>query len=75
MAHLSLRRLTFLARPHIGESPGVPIVAQQQRTQPVSMTMRVPLLALLSGLRIWHCCQLQCRLQMWFRSHVAVALA
>ena len=27
-----------------------------------------------SGLRIWHCFKLQCRLQMWLRSGVAVAV-
>ena len=39
------------------------------------MRMRVPSLALLSGLRIQHCHELQCRLQMWLRSGVAVAVA
>ena len=29
---------------------------------------------LLSGLRIWHYCELWCRLQMWLRSGVAMAL-
>ena len=29
-------------------------------------------LALLSGLRILHCCELWCRSQAWLRSHVAV---
>ena len=32
-------------------------------------------LASLSGLRIWLCCDLWCRMQMWLGSHVAVALA
>ena len=32
-------------------------------------------LPLLSGLRIWHCHELWCRLQSQLRSHVAVALA
>ena len=32
-------------------------------------------LALLSGLGIWHCCELWCRSQMELRSHVAVAVA
>ena len=31
-------------------------------------------LALLSGLRIWCCHELWCRLQTWLGSHVAVAL-
>ena len=32
-------------------------------------------LASLSVLRIWHCCELQCRLQTWLGSSVAVAVA
>ena len=32
-------------------------------------------LALFSGLKIRHCCELWCRLQMWLRSHIAVAMA
>ena len=32
------------------------------------------ILALLSGLRIQRCHELWCRLQMWLRSRVAVAL-
>ena len=39
------------------------------------MKLRVQSLALLSGLRIRHCCELWCRLQMWLWSRVAVALA
>ena len=42
--------------------------------QLVSMKMHVPSLALLPGLRIWHCCELWCRLKMWFGSWVAVAM-
>ena len=38
------------------------------------MKMQIQSLALLSGLRIWHCRQLWCRLQTRLRSHVAVAL-
>ena len=38
------------------------------------MRMSVQSLAQLSGLRIWHCCELWCRLQMRLRSGVAVAL-
>ena len=44
------------------------------RTQLVSMRMQVPSLASLSGLRIWHCRELWCRLQMWLLSLVAVAV-
>ena len=50
---------------------GVPTVAQQKQTRPVSMRMRVWSLALLSALRIWCCCEL------WYRhgSGTAVAVA
>ena len=56
---------------------GVPIVAQWWRTHPVSRRTRVWPLASLSGLRIWHCCELQCRSQTWLRSgsHLAVMSA
>ena len=37
-------------------------------------SMRMRSLASLSGLRIQHCLELQCRLQMWFRSGIAVAV-
>ena len=36
------------------------------------MRMRVQSLALLSGLRIWHCCELWYRSQMWLRSGITV---
>jgi len=36
--------------------------------------MQVQSLALLSGLRIWHCCKLGCRSQMWLGSCIAVAV-
>ena len=39
------------------------------------MRMQVRSLALLSGLRIQHCYELQCRSQTWFGSGVAVAVA
>ena len=39
------------------------------------MRMRVRSLALLSGLRIWHCHELWCRSQTLLGSHVAVAVA
>ena len=38
------------------------------------MRMRVQSLALVSGLRTWHCRELWCRLQMCLGSHVAVAV-
>ena len=40
-----------------------------------SMRTRVWSLASLSGLRIWSCCELWCRLQTRLWSHIAVALA
>ena len=53
---------------------GVPTVAQQKRTQLVSMRMQVRSLASISGLGIHHCCELWCRSQMRVGSGVAVAL-
>ena len=50
-------------------------MAQQKQTQLVSMRMRVQSLAPLSGLRIQHCRELWCRLQMWLGSGIAVASA
>ena len=38
------------------------------------MVMQVQSLALLSGLRIRHCCELWCRSQTWLGSHIAVAV-
>ena len=37
--------------------------------------MWVQSLTLLSGLRIWHCCELWCRSQTWLRSGIAMAAA
>ena len=54
---------------------GVPIVVQQKLIRLETMRLQVQSLALLSGLRIWHCCELWCRSQIWLRSRVAVALA
>ena len=53
---------------------GVPIVAQQKRIRLVSMRMRVPSLALLSGLRIQHCWELWCKSQTRLRPGIAVAV-
>ena len=47
----------------------VPIMAQQL-TNLTSVHE-----ALLSGLMTWRCRELWCRLQMWLRSHVAMAVA
>ena len=48
--------------------------ALTNQTGLVSMRMWVQSLALFSGLRIWHCCELWCRSTMWLRSVVAVAV-
>ena len=54
---------------------GVPAVAQQKRTQLVSMKMWVRPLASLSGLRIQRCHELWSGWQMCLGSRVAVAVA
>ena len=53
---------------------GVPIVAQQKWTRPVSMRRQVRSLAPFSGLRIRDYCELWCRSQIWLRFCVAVAV-
>ena len=45
--------------------PRVPVVAQWKWIQLGTMRLQVRCLAPLSGLRIWHCCELWCRVQMW----------
>ena len=52
----------------------VPVVAQQVTNHLVSMRMWVQSLALLSRLRIQHCRELWCRLQMGVGSGAAVAV-
>ena len=52
----------------------VPIMAQQKRIQLVSMRMKVQSLAVLSGLRIYHCHELSCRSQNRLGSCVAMAV-
>ena len=51
----------------------VPIVARWLRN-PTSNHEVAGSLALLSGLRIWHCRELWCRSQTQLRSHVVVAV-
>ena len=53
---------------------GVPIMAQGKRIWLVSTRTQVQSLASLSGLKIRHCRELWCRLQMRFRFHIAVAV-
>ena len=50
------------------------IVGSSHCSSAVSMRMQVPSLALLSGLRIRHCCELWCRSKMWLRSSFSVAV-
>ena len=53
---------------------GIPIVVQQKGIQLGTMRLQVQSLASLTELRIWHCHELWCRLQMQLRSRVAVAV-
>ena len=53
---------------------GVPTVASQIKTPTSTHEDAVQFLALLSGLRISHCHELQQRSQIWLGSHVAVAV-
>ena len=59
---------------YIKQLLGVPLEAQWKQTGLVSVRMRVQSLALISGLRIWHCGELWCRLQAWLGSGIAVAV-
>ena len=42
--------------------------------EPESLRMQVRSLALISGLRIWHCHEVWCRLQTWLGSGISVAV-
>ena len=53
---------------------GVPLMAQWKQIQLRTMRLQVQSLALLSGSRIWCCCELWCRSQMWLGSGIAVAV-
>ena len=57
-----------------GEVKGVPVVARWKRIRLTFMRTQVPSLASFSGLRIWRCCQLWCRLQTRLGSDMAVAV-
>ena len=50
----------------------LPVMAQQKQIWLASMRTKVGSLALLSGLRIWHCHEMWCR-SLWYRP-VATAL-
>ena len=49
-------------------------MAQRKRIRLGAMGLWVRSLASLSGLRIWHCRELWCRLQMWLGSDIAGAV-
>ena len=51
---------------------GVPVVVQRKRIRLGTMRLWVWSLALLSGIRIWRCHELWCRLQMRLGCHLAV---
>ena len=61
----------FYEENQVGEFP---VVAQWKGTQPVSMRLQVLSLASLSGLRILHCPEVWCRIQMPLGSALAVAV-
>ena len=69
-----IRGLSSRGRMIKNRQQGLPILAQRKRIQLGSM-MRVPSLALLSGLKIQRCREPWCRSQMRLRSGDAVALA
>ena len=50
-------------------------MAQGKQIRLGTMKVQVPSPASLSGLRIRHCRELQCRSQTWYGSDVAVAVA
>ena len=53
----------------------VSVVVQQKRIRLGTMRLWVRSLALLRGLRIQHCRELWCKLQIWLRSCISVAVA
>ena len=50
-------------------------MAQQKQIRLRTMQFRVPSLASLSGLKVWHCLELRCRSQTWLGSDIAAAVA
>ena len=56
-------------------SHGVPVMAQRKRIRLGTMRLQVQSLTSLSGLRIWHCCELWYMPQVRHRSCLAVAVA
>ena len=59
------KKIHFFGRSHCGEAETNPLV---------SMRIWIRSLVLLIGLRLWHCRELWCKLQMQLRSGVAVAV-
>ena len=59
---------------HHSRSLGVPVMAQWLRNPARNHEVAGSIPGLVSGLRIWRCCGLWCRLQMQLGSGVAVAL-
>ena len=50
-------------------------MAQGKRIRRGTVRLQIQSLASLSGLRLWHCCELWCRWQTQLRSCAAVAVA
>ena len=53
---------------------GVPVMMQWQQIQLGTIRLLIQSLALLSGLRIWHCHELWCRSQTQLGSGIAMAV-
>ena len=53
---------------------GVPTVAQWKQIQVGDISLQVRPLALLNGLRFWHCHELWCRSETWLGYGIAVAV-
>ena len=70
----SFQKANITLPQHITNASEFPSWLSRSQTQLASMKMQVQSLAWLRRLRIKHCRELWCRLQMQFRSHVAVAL-
>ena len=70
----SICTIMFIAALFKIAKSGVPVVVQWKWIRLVTLRLRVQSLASLSGLRIWSCCELWYRLQMWLGSGIAVAV-
>ena len=66
--------LTYYLLCTIKSNTGIPVVAQWKQIRLGTVRLQLQPLALLRGLRIRHCHELWCRLQMQLRSHIAVAV-